>query len=186
MAAIVAVAAASKAKIEDVENVIINLAAFFELDDMDVAKGKDEDDGNVPARGDDDIGNSSIDSGNDIIGNISNNNNQGDNSDKGGGVEWERVTKNCKSEMSDEELCIYLNDQLKGIGECPNWGCYCVKVLSKGNICVPVVRYFCWFNVKKTEKIDQSEFWAKLKVTTYSNDKEWVESMALDEGEGKV
>ena len=42
-----------------------------------------------------------------------------------------------------------------------------------------------WVKVK-TEKIDWAEFWAKLKVTKYSNDKEWLESLALDEGDGKA
>ena len=37
----------------------------------------------------------------------------------------------------------------------------------------------------KTEKIDRSEFRAKLKVTKYSKDKERIESLAFDEGEGK-
>ena len=40
-----------------------------------------------------------------------------------------------------------------------------------------------WKKVK-TEKIDQTEFRKKLKVTKYSNDKEWLESLALDGGEG--
>ena len=40
-----------------------------------------------------------------------------------------------------------------------------------------------WAKVK-TEKIDRAEFWAKLKVTKYSDDKERIESLALDEGEG--
>ena len=38
----------------------------------------------------------------------------------------------------------------------------------------------------KTEKIDRSVFRAKLKATKYSDDKERIESMALDEGEGKA
>jgi protein associated with RNAse G/E len=42
-----------------------------------------------------------------------------------------------------------------------------------------------WSKVK-TEKIDQAEFRAKLKVMKYSDDKERIESMALDEGEGKA
>ena len=41
-----------------------------------------------------------------------------------------------------------------------------------------------WKRVK-TEKIDRSEFRAKLKVTKYSKDKERIESLAFDEGEGK-
>ena len=40
-----------------------------------------------------------------------------------------------------------------------------------------------WAKVK-TEKIDRAEFWAKLKVTKYSDDKERLESLALDEGKG--
>ena len=40
-----------------------------------------------------------------------------------------------------------------------------------------------WSKVK-TEKIDRAEFWAKLKVTKYSDDKERLESLALDKGEG--
>ena len=39
-----------------------------------------------------------------------------------------------------------------------------------------------WAKVK-TEKIDRAEFWKKLKVMKYSNDKERLE-MALDKGEG--
>ena len=35
-----------------------------------------------------------------------------------------------------------------------------------------------------TEKIDRAEFWAKLKATKCSDDKELLESLALDEGEG--
>ena len=42
-----------------------------------------------------------------------------------------------------------------------------------------------WSKVK-TEKIDRAEFRAKLKVTKYSDKKERVESMAIDEGEGTV
>ena len=41
-----------------------------------------------------------------------------------------------------------------------------------------------WAKVK-TEKIDRSEFRAKLKVTKYSNDKERIEGIAFDESEGK-
>ena len=40
-----------------------------------------------------------------------------------------------------------------------------------------------WAKVK-TEKIDRAEFRAKLKVTKYSDDKERLESLALDKGEG--
>ena len=40
-----------------------------------------------------------------------------------------------------------------------------------------------WAKVK-TEKIDRAEFRAKLKVTKYSDDKGWLESLALDKGEG--
>ena len=36
----------------------------------------------------------------------------------------------------------------------------------------------------KTENIDRAEFRAKLKVTKYSDDKGWLESLALDKGEG--
>ena len=39
-----------------------------------------------------------------------------------------------------------------------------------------------WEKVK-TEKIDRAEFRKKLKLTKYSDDKEWLE-MVLDEGEG--
>ena len=42
-----------------------------------------------------------------------------------------------------------------------------------------------WEKVK-TEKIDRVEIQAKLKVTKYSDDKERIESMSLDEGEGKL
>ena len=42
-----------------------------------------------------------------------------------------------------------------------------------------------WAKVK-TEKIDRSEFRAKLKATKYSKDKERIESIALDEGVGKA
>ena len=38
----------------------------------------------------------------------------------------------------------------------------------------------------KTEKIDRAEFRAKLKVTKYSEGKERIESLALDEGDGKA
>jgi hypothetical protein len=37
-----------------------------------------------------------------------------------------------------------------------------------------------------TEKIDRSEFRAKLRVTKYSKDKALIESVALDEGVGKA
>ena len=37
-----------------------------------------------------------------------------------------------------------------------------------------------WSKVK-TEKIDRSEFRKKLKATKYANDKERIESLALDE-----
>ena len=40
-----------------------------------------------------------------------------------------------------------------------------------------------WSKVKR-EKIDRAEFRKKLKVTKYSNDKERLESLALDGGEG--
>ena len=40
-----------------------------------------------------------------------------------------------------------------------------------------------WAKVK-TEKIDRAVFRAQLKVTKYSNDKERLESLALDEGNG--
>jgi len=40
-----------------------------------------------------------------------------------------------------------------------------------------------WAKVK-TEKIDQAEFQKKLKVTKYLDDKERLESFALDEGKG--
>ena len=42
-----------------------------------------------------------------------------------------------------------------------------------------------WSKVK-TEKIDRAEFRAKLKVTKYSEGKERIESLALDEGDGKA
>jgi hypothetical protein len=42
-----------------------------------------------------------------------------------------------------------------------------------------------WAKVK-TEKMDRAVFRAKLKVTKYSNDKERLESLALDEGDGKA
>jgi hypothetical protein len=42
-----------------------------------------------------------------------------------------------------------------------------------------------WAKVK-TEKMDRAVFRAKLKVTKYSNDKERLESLALDKGEGKA
>ena len=42
-----------------------------------------------------------------------------------------------------------------------------------------------WAKVK-TEKIDRSEFRAKLKATKYLKDKERTESIALDEGVGKA
>ena len=42
-----------------------------------------------------------------------------------------------------------------------------------------------WSKVK-TEKIDRAEFQAKLKVIKYLDDKERIESLALDEGEGKA
>ena len=42
-----------------------------------------------------------------------------------------------------------------------------------------------WAKVK-TEKIDRAVFRAQLKVTKYSNDKERLESLALDKGHGKV
>jgi protein associated with RNAse G/E len=41
-----------------------------------------------------------------------------------------------------------------------------------------------WAKVK-SEKIDRAEFRAKLKVMKYSEEKDRIESMALDEGEGK-
>ena len=42
-----------------------------------------------------------------------------------------------------------------------------------------------WAKVKK-EKIDRSEFRAQLKVDKYVNDKEWIESLAVYDGEGKA
>ena len=33
----------------------------------------------------------------------------------------------------------------------------------------------------KKEKVDWSEFWKKLKATKYANDKEHIQSLALDE-----
>ncbi len=42
-----------------------------------------------------------------------------------------------------------------------------------------------WAKVK-TEKMDRAVFRAKLKVTKYSNDKERLESLALDKGDGKA
>ncbi len=39
-----------------------------------------------------------------------------------------------------------------------------------------------WSKVKK-EKIDQSEFRKKLKATKYANNKEHIESLALDEAD---
>ena len=42
-----------------------------------------------------------------------------------------------------------------------------------------------WAKVK-TEKIDRSEFRAKLKMTKYSNDKERIEGIAFDESGGKA
>ena len=45
-----------------------------------------------------------------------------------------------------------------------------------------------WAKVK-TEKIDRAEFWAKLEVTKYLDDKERLESLALDgidKGDGKA
>ena len=32
----------------------------------------------------------------------------------------------------------------------------------------------------KKEKVDQSEFWKKLKATKYADDKDQIESLALD------
>ena len=40
-----------------------------------------------------------------------------------------------------------------------------------------------WAKVK-TEQIDRAEFWAKLKETKCSDDKERLESLALDKGKG--
>ena len=42
-----------------------------------------------------------------------------------------------------------------------------------------------WAKVKK-EKIDRSEFRAQLKADKYVNDKEWIESLAIYDGEGKA
>jgi hypothetical protein len=33
------------------------------------------------------------------------------------GEAWERVTKKCKSQMSDDELRTYFDSQLRGVGE---------------------------------------------------------------------
>ena len=42
-----------------------------------------------------------------------------------------------------------------------------------------------WAKVK-TEKIDRSEFRAKLKMTKYLDDKERIEGIAFDESGGKA
>ncbi len=42
-----------------------------------------------------------------------------------------------------------------------------------------------WAKVKK-EKIDWSEFRAQPKADKYANDKEWIESLAVYDGEGKA
>ena len=42
-----------------------------------------------------------------------------------------------------------------------------------------------WVKVKK-EEIDRSEFCAQLKADKYVNDKEWIESLAVYDGEGKA
>jgi hypothetical protein len=42
-----------------------------------------------------------------------------------------------------------------------------------------------WAKVKK-EKIDWSEFCAQLKADKYANDKEWIENLAVHDGESKA
>ena len=46
------------------------------------------------------------------------------------GEAWERVTKKCKSQMSDDELRTYFVSQLSGVGECPNPSCNCVAIIA--------------------------------------------------------
>ena len=135
MAAIAAVAAASKAEAEAIEAAIFDFAESIDLDDEDVAKEVDEaGDGNV-----------------DIGGDINDGDDQGDGNvnGNGGGLAWERVvTKKRKSEMSGDEMLIHFDLQLKGMGSCPNRRCNCVDVLANGPIPATVARYLCWFNVK--------------------------------------
>jgi hypothetical protein len=78
------------------------------------------------------------------------------------GEAWERVTKICKSQMSDDELRTYFDSQLRGVGECPNLSCNCVAIIADRDVRDSVVRYLCWFNAKTKYEQDSIVFeWFK-------------------------
>ena len=79
---------------------------------------------------------------------------------------WERVNKIRKSEMNGNELFIHFDNQLKGMGSCPNLSCNCVDVLANGGYPTTVVRYLYWLNGKTKYEQDSIVF-------------EWLQHAAL-------
>ncbi len=78
------------------------------------------------------------------------------------GEVWQRVTKKCKSEMSDDELHTYFDSQLRGVGDCPNEGCDCVAILADRDTRDCVDRHLHCFNGKTKYKQDSIVFeWYK-------------------------
>jgi len=60
------------------------------------------------------------------------------------GEAWERVTKKCKSQMSNDELCAYFDSHLRGVGECPNPSFNCIAIIADSrDVRESVVRYLC-------------------------------------------
>jgi hypothetical protein len=49
------------------------------------------------------------------------------------GEAWQRVSTK-RNEMTADELHTYFDCQLRGVRECPNWGCDCIAILGDSDV----------------------------------------------------
>jgi hypothetical protein len=75
---------------------------------------------------------------------------------------FQRVIRKRKCEMNYDELYMYFETQLRGLGECPNLGCNCLAIFVDADARNSVNKYLCWFNAKTKYEQDSIVFeWYK-------------------------